>query len=61
MQLLVTTTAICALVEILRESMVSSCLSMCCSFSKIKSRSQTFMLRSMEEVMTQFSLPVTAT
>ena len=35
MQLLVTTTAICALVEILNESIVSSCLSMCFSFSKM--------------------------
>ena len=72
MQLLVTTTAIPADVEMLQinvkneiqtlnliESMVRLCLSMCRSFSKMWSRSQILMLRSMEEVMTQLSVPTT--
>ena len=71
-QLLVTTTAIPADVEMLlinvknerkalylMESIVRLCLSMCRSFSKMWSRSQILMLRSMEEVITQLSLPTT--
>ena len=74
MQLLVTTTAIPAEVEMLRTnvknemlgkvnliaSIVKLCLSMCRSFSKMWSRSQILMLRSMEEVITQLSLPTTS-
>ena len=72
MQLLVTTTAMPAEVEMLQfnvrnevqalnlmESIVRLCLSMCRSFSKMWSRSQILMLRSMEEVMTQLSVPTT--
>ena len=73
-QLLVTTTAMPADVEILdiditkdkmmyhiylMESIVKLCLSMCRSFSKMWSRSQILMLRSIEDVTTQLSVPTT--
>ena len=73
-QLLVTTTAMPADVEILNiditkdkmiyhiylmESIVKLCLSMCRSFSKMWSRSQILMLRSIEDVTTQLSVPTT--
>ena len=41
------------------ESIVKLCLSMCRSFSKMWSRSQILMLRSMEDVTTQLSVPTT--
>ena len=73
-QLLVTTTAMPADVEILdiditkdkmiylinlMESIVKLCLSICRSFSKMWSRSQILMLRSIEDVTTQLSVPTT--
>ena len=41
------------------ESIVKLCLSMCRSFSKMWSRSQILMLRSIEDVTTQLSVPTT--
>ena len=73
-QLLVTTTAMPADVEILdiditkdkmiyhiylMESIVKLCLSIWRSFSKMWSRSQILMLRSIEDVTTQLSVPTT--
>ena len=59
-QLLVTTTAIPAVVEMLMESIVSPCLSILRSFSKMWSRFQIFILLSMDDVMTALSLPTTS-